>query len=100
MAKSERIYRRTQAGCEAFASSHLGLSERLRAILALIESDTHSELVRRTLRRRYGETQISEGLNELEALGFLETEAASAQHDLDFTGGFLLAELLAKQKAA
>lgn len=63
-------------------------------------SNSYSELLRRTLRRRYGETEISEGLNELEALGFVETEAASARHDLDFTGGFLLAELLAKQKAA
>jgi hypothetical protein len=56
--------------------------------------------VRTSLRRRCSEKQIFDGLDELVTLGFVESEPASAKHDLDFTGSFSFDEILGRRKAA
>ena len=100
MPKTERIYRRTEEGVRAYESPSRTLPTHHRSILGLIESDTHSDLIRTTLRRRYPEEKIREWLEELQVLGFLESEPVTATHDLDFTGGLSIAALRAMQEAA
>lgn len=100
MPKTEQIYRRTKVGLSAYEDPSSGLRSHHRIILALVETDTHTDLVRASLRRYYSEAQILQYLEELQALGFLECEAMTANHDLDFTGGFNIADLRVRQKAA
>lgn len=100
MPKIEQIYRRTKEGSRAYTSQESGLPDYHRSILGLIEGDTHSDLIRKTLRRRYSEYKIFDWLDELQTLGFLESAPVADTHDLDFTGGFNIAELHAVQKAA
>ena len=100
MPTTERIYRRTEGGVRAYESESSSLLEHHRCILGLIETETHADLIRTTLRRRYPESKICDWLDELQTMGFLESEPVSARHDLDFTGGFNIAELRAMQKAA
>jgi hypothetical protein len=99
MAKTERIYRRTEAGLRAYESPDSGLHAQQRGILGLIESDTHSDLIRNALRRRFGDKQVEAWLSDLEKRGFLEAVEVTPEHDLDFTGSLSLAELRARQAA-
>jgi hypothetical protein len=99
MARTEQIYRRTEAGLRAYESPDSGLHAQQRAVLGLIESDTHSDLIRNTLRRRFGDKQVGEWLSDLEKRGFLEALAVTAEHDLDFTGSLSIADLCARQAA-
>lgn len=98
--RTDRIYRLTEAGLKAYESGGSGLPAHLRGVLGLIETDTHSDFLRAKLRRRLSEKQIFDRLDELAALGLLESEPASAQHDLDFTGSHPLDEKGARRKAA
>ena len=99
MARTEQIYRRTEAGLRACENPDSGLHAQQRGILGLIASDTHSDLVRNTLRRRFGDKQVEEWLSDLEKRGLLEAVAVTAEHDLDFTGSLSLADLRARQAA-
>jgi hypothetical protein len=99
MARTERIYRRTEAGLRAYESPDSGLHAQQRGVLGLIDSDTHSDLIRNTLRRRFGDKQVEGWLSDLEKRGFLEAVAVTAEHDLDFTGSLSLADLRARQAA-
>lgn len=99
MPSMERIYRRTAAGLNALQSQDAGLPAEYRRILSLIETETHSELVRSSL-RRYSEEQVFDWLDQLQALGFIEAEPVTSKHDLDFTGSLNLAAMFAKHKAA
>jgi len=99
MPRVERIYRRTAAGLNALQSQDSGLPAEYRRILGLIETETHSELLRTSL-RRYSEKQVFDWLDELQTLGFIEAEPVTPQHDLDFTGSYDLAAMLAGHKAA
>lgn len=100
MAATERLYRRTDAGQSAYENPNSGLGGLHRSILNLVETDTHSELIRVNLRRYYPEKQIFECLDQRQCIGFLESELATAKHDLDFTGSFNIADLRTRQKAA
>lgn len=100
MPRAELIYRRTAEGAKAYENQESGLPDYHRSLLGLIDGDTHSQLIRTMLRRRYSEYKIFDWLDELETLGFLESAPVTETHDLDFTGGFNMAELRAMQKAA
>ena len=100
METTDQIYRRTEEGVRAYENQTSALTNHYRCILGLIETDTHSDLIRTTLRRYYAENKICEWLDELKTLGFLESEPVGARHDLDFTGGFNISELRTMQKAA
>lgn len=64
------------------------LSEEHRRILGLIESGTHSDVLRTLLREHADFPRLA----ELETNGLIVAEAAAAAHDLDFTEGFALAK--------
>ena len=88
MAKVERIYRRTESGSKAWLEQDPAVSEEHRRILGLIQEETHWDVIR-TLFRRHADYQR---LAELEAEGLIVSEAAVAEHDLDFTGSFAFAK--------
>lgn len=99
MPRMERIYRRTHEGLRAWENQNSGLRTEYRRILALIEGDTHSDVVRTSL-SRYPDKQIYDWLEELQTLGFVESESVTAERDLDFTASSTIARFLAQQKAA
>jgi hypothetical protein len=88
----DRIYERT--ALEAPAAS---LRAESRWLLGLIKSGTHAATIRAGM-GRYSEERIAELLTELEALQLVTSKAASAEHDLDFTGSLSLAALRAAQR--
>lgn len=94
MSTSARIFRRTEAGSAAFNDQSSGLPVQYRRILRVIDSETHSDVLRALL-RCYSETQIVEWLGELLTLGLIESVPDAAEHDLDFTSGFQVSELAA-----
>lgn len=98
MARTERIYRRTEAGQSAHKDPALPVHHR--AILEFVDADTHLDLIRAGFARFYSEEQILGFLEQLQALGLLKSETTTADHDLDFTGEFSAAALRAYQKAA
>lgn len=98
MPRTERIYRRTEAGLKACESRNSGLPDGYRSILQLLETDAHSSLIRAHL-RRYPEKQVWDWLDELQTLGLVKSQPATSTHDLDFTSSLDVAELLTPQKA-
>lgn len=98
MARTERIYRRTEAGQRAHKDPALPVHHR--AILEFVDADMHMDLIRAGFARFYAETQLLGFLDELQALGLVESETTTANHDLDFTGQFSAAALRAYRKAA
>ena len=87
-----RIYTRTDEGARALEEQEPAVRGGRRWVLALITSDTHLDGIRRTL-HRYSEDEIAGLLAELEGLGYIRSEAATSDHDLDFTGALSLAAL-------
>src|SRR5437879_12810571 len=94
MNTSASIFRSTEAGSAAFEDQNSGLPTHYRRILRATAAETHSDVLRAVL-RCYSETQIVQWLAELLTLGLLESVPDGAEPDLDFTGGFQLAELAA-----
>lgn len=82
MGKLERIYRRTEIGRKAFQDGDPQLSPEHQRILALLECDTHSDEIRKVLRRQADYQRLV----ELEAEGYVASIAAQPESDLDFTG--------------
>lgn len=100
MPAGERIYRRTQAGSNAHTSGDTAVPADYRRILAVLEGDTHFDVVRGCL-RQYPDKLLEEWLAELEEVGLIEYVVAEDPSDLDFTvffaarpakGGTLLPE--------
>jgi hypothetical protein len=86
MATTDYIYRRSAAGQSALEAD-TPLATPLRRVLALIEGETHSHMVRKLLRDQT-ESNIAYWLSQLEKLGLLEARSSQIDHDLDFTGSF------------
>jgi hypothetical protein len=82
MGKLDRIYRRTEMGRKALHDGDAQLSPEHQRILGLLECDTHSDEIRKVLRRRAD----FQRLFELEAEGYVSSIAAEPESDLDFTG--------------
>ena len=99
MAELDRIYQRTEAGLRALDSSSSSLRAETRWLLGLIKVDTHAALLRAGM-RRYPDQRIAELLDELEKQGYIESAAATREHDLDFTGTLSLAALRTAHNAA
>jgi hypothetical protein len=98
MANLDRIYQRTDAGQQALTATSAALRAETNWVLGLIKTGTHADEVRHGLPRRYSDDRIAELLAELEGLGFIESVAATTEHNLDFTGTFSLADLSAAYK--
>jgi len=80
----DRIYRRTTAGDEALASGDVAIPSDYRRILAVIEGDTHTDVIRGRL-RHFADALLADWLAELEELGFISSAAADITHGLDFS---------------
>ena len=77
MASAEKIYRRTRAGDAAVRSGDLAVPTDYRRILALVEGDTHENVIRGHL-RHYPDELIEEWIGELEELNMLMSKPAAA----------------------
>lgn len=98
MAKAGRIYRLSTAGRRAWEKEDATVPAAFRRILGMLETETHTDVVRGYL-RRYPDQLILEWLAELEELGLVESRPDMAAHDLDFTGNFKLPQLIAEDRA-
>ena len=98
MATTDRIYRRTQAGLWAWQNQSPNVPVEMRNILALVIDETHPDSIRARL-RRYSDAQIDAWLAQLENLRLLESEPMAPDHDLDFTGNFLVSDFLGERAA-
>ena len=85
-------------GRQAWKSEDPSVPTAYRRILGMLDTDTHSDVIRGYL-RRYPDALIFEWLAELEELGLAESQPSEQEHDLDFTGNFALPMLLAEDQA-
>jgi CheY-like chemotaxis protein len=98
MANAGRIYRMTAYGRQAWESEDPSVPTAYRRILGMVDTETHSDVLRGYL-RRYPDALIFEWLAELEELGLVESHPGEQAHDLDFTGSFALPRLIAEDQA-
>jgi CheY-like chemotaxis protein len=98
MAKAGRIYRLSTSGRRAWEKEDATVPAAFRRILGMLETETHTDVVRGHL-RRYPDQLILEWLAELEELGLVESRPDQSSHDLDFTGNFKLPQLIAEDRA-
>ena len=84
MGKEERVYRRTEAGLEAWQRQDPALSAEHRQILGLLEGDTHWDEVRKLLRSHADHKRFA----DLVERGLVESMVAAPSSDLDFTNVF------------
>ena len=85
------LYRRTEAGREAWDTQAGGVPLEYRRVLGLFTHDTDA----RDLREKLGwsEGALNDILEELEEKGLLERYDTDDRVDLDFTGSFSVAGL-------
>jgi hypothetical protein len=84
-----RLYRRTEAGRDAWDNQDAQVPLEYRRVLGLLAHDTDRRVLRAKL--AWSEGALSHILEELEELGMVEPIAV----DLDFTGKLSLAQLRA-----
>ncbi len=85
MPLADRLYRRTESGDEAAASTDVAIPSDYRRILRHIYGDTHSDVIRGCL-RQYPDTLLAEWLGELEEIGYITSRvSADTTQRLDFT---------------
>jgi len=83
----DRIYERTEAGLKALLDPGSALATEMRSVLSLVKTRTHADVVSAGT-RNYPARRVSEALAELEKSGFIKSSPSTAEHDLDFTGGY------------
>ena len=83
----DRIYRRTESGEKVLASRDSSIPHDYRRLLAVLEGDTHSDVIRGLL-RQFPDSLIVDWLSELEEIGFVASGSAEPTQDLDFTSLF------------
>jgi CheY-like chemotaxis protein len=93
-----RIYRLSTSGRRALEKEAATVPAAFRRILGMLQTETHTDVVRGYL-RRYPDQLIHEWLAELEELGLVESRPDRTAHDLDFTGSFKLPQLIAEDRA-
>ena len=98
MAQAGRIYRLSTSGRRAWEKEDATVPAAFRRILGMLETETHTDVVRGYL-RRFPDQLILEWLAELEELGLVESRPDKSSHDLDFTGNFKLPQLIAEDRA-
>ncbi len=98
MEPRQRIYRPSPAGAAAAQNPPRGLSLPCRRILGLLHGDTHFSVIRAGM-GSCEESQVAAWLGQLEKLGLVQSHAAGADRDLDFTGEFSLADLASRHNA-
>lgn len=98
--KTERVYRRTEAGSRALESQE-SVPAWYRRMLGLMQTGaTHSDVIRGGM-CPHSSKQVFDWLDELETLGFAELVTFSTSSPgPDTTGSFSLMAELARQRAA
>ncbi len=84
MPPEDRIYRRTAIGDDALASGDLAVPSDYRRLLALIDGETHVDVIRGRL-RQYPDGLLTDWLGELQEIGYVDSKRADSIQDLDFT---------------
>lgn len=84
MALPDRVYRRNLAGERILAGPIKAHPLEYQRILALVEQETHSDVVRGYL-RQFPDTLLADWLTEMEELGYLSSVPADSTQSLDFT---------------
>jgi len=87
MAIPDRIYRRSAAGLKVLSNPDGTCPLEYQRILALIDHDTHTDVVRGCL-RQFPDTLLGDWLAEMEELGYLTSTLAEITQQLDFTDLF------------
>ena len=98
MQPAERIYRRTDAGQQAFLNQSADVPVEYRRVLELVGTGTHAAVIRACLRSHPYE-HVLEWLTRLEQVGLLESVPQAGADDLDFSGNFNRAALAAAHNA-
>jgi hypothetical protein len=96
--KTDRVYRRTDAGLRA-VESEKSVPIWYRRILSLMDGETPSDAVLGNM-YPYASRQILDWLDELETLGFTELVAFTSLPSPDTTGNFSMLSTRAQQRAA
>ena len=84
MSLPDRIYRRTTAGDKMLTSPDRTCPLEHQRILALVDEDTHTDVVRGCL-RQFPDALLADWLAEMEELGYLSSRSAEITRNLDFT---------------
>ena len=87
MALPNRVYRRSPAGLKMLTSPDKTCPLEHQRILALIDQETHTDVVRGRL-RQFPDNLLADWLAEMEELGYLRSTLADVTQDLDFTDLF------------
>jgi len=82
----DRVYRRTDAGFKAWESPDSGLPAGYRRILSVISTESNARDIRHAM-RGHSDRQVSDWLDELDTLGFIELIPASRK-SADFSAIF------------
>lgn len=85
------VYRRTARGRKAWDTQSRAVSLEHRRVLGHITGEVDCDILRARV-GRYSEAELSELLLELESLGLVES-LGEERAELDFTGGFNIAEI-------
>jgi len=91
MTLPDRVYRRNPAGEKVLAGANRTQPLEYQRILALIEQDTHSDVVRGSL-RQFPDSLLADWLAEMEEIGYLSSVPADSTQSLDFTELFNAAQ--------
>ena len=97
MIRTDRIYRRTEAGIKALESAK-SVPGWFRAMLSLISGETHSNVICGGM-CSYSQRQVLDWLDELETLGFVELLVVASSSP-DETRDFSMPSMLAHEQAA
>lgn len=87
MALPDRVYRRSSLGLKMLTSPDRTCPLEHKRILALVDQDTHFDIVRGCL-RQFPDALLADWLAEMEELGYLSSTAADVTRSLDFTDLF------------
>src|SRR2546429_9949850 len=99
MQPAERIYRRTDAGQQAFLNQSADVPVEYRRVLELVGTGTHAAVIRACLGSHPYQHAL-EWLTRPEQVGLLESVPHARADDLDFSGKFTRAPLAAPHHAA
>lgn len=87
MVLPDRIYQRTPVGQKMLTNPDRTCPLEHQRILALVDQDTHTDVIRGSL-RQFSDSLLSDWLAEMEELGYLTSKLADITQNLDFTDLF------------
>jgi CheY-like chemotaxis protein len=98
MVLPDRIYRRTPVGQKMLTNPDRTCPLEYQRILALVDQDTHTDVVRGCL-RQFPDALLADWLAEMEELGYLSSAPVEQTQNLDFTELFKAMRPVSEQLA-